>query len=418
MTGRFRRFRPRLFAPLRHRDFALLSLGETVSLLGDGFFAVALPFQVYQLSNSPSAYSLVSAIQFVPLVLLLLVGGLVSDRIDRRRILFSSDILRAAITGLIGLLAVSGRLRIWHMLLLLPCFGAGTAFFQPASTAILPDLVPDRDLPQANAFRGAVRPLMLALLGPASAGFVVGAAGPGPAMLVDAASFLISATAVILTKPRPRTRSRSGADAPASEELRAGWRFVRGHTWCWAVLCGTALALLCRTGPTLVLLPYIVKNNLHAGATGLGVIFAAGGVGSIVMSVLVGQLGMPRRPVAVIFASGIVAITLTAGYGAMTAVWQGMLIALVINGFSSSSAFIWDTLLQREVPRELLGRVSSIDWFIFTALLPLSLAVAGPIAALAGARQTLVAGGLLGAIAFGAFSLVPGVGALQHKAAQ
>jgi DHA3 family tetracycline resistance protein-like MFS transporter len=199
------------------------------------------------------------------------------------------------------------------------------------------------------------------------------------------------------------------------EDLRAGWRFVRTHTWCWAILSGTALALMCWNGPVQVLLPYVVKYDLHAGATGLGIIFAAGGVGSILTSFLAAQLGMPRHPVAVIFLAGTVAVSVMAGYGVMTALWQGMLVAFVTHALAGGNSFIWDTLLQREVPRELLGRVSSIDWFIFTGLLPLSLALAGPVASVVGVRQTLVAGGLLGGVAMGAFCLVPGVQNLEGR---
>jgi len=398
---------PRLFIPLRQRDFALLSLGATVSLLGDGFFAIALPFQVYQLNVSPTALSLVSAVRFLPNVLLLLVGGLVTDRIDRRRVLFGSDVLRAGITGLVGLLAVSGTLQLWHLLLLLPFFGAGTAFFLPASVAILPDLLPQADLPQANAFRGAVNPLMLLLLGPAIGGLVVGALGPGPAMLFDAGSFLVSATAVLLTRARPQRKT--GAPASAFADLRSGWRFVRNHPWCWATLAGASVSLLCWNGPLQVLLPYVVKYDLHAGATGLGLIFAVGGVGSILMALLVAQLGLPRRAVAVMYVAWAVGIAVMAGYGGMTAIWEGMLVALVANALLTTGQLIWETLLQRLVPRDLLGRVSSVDWFVSVGLVPVSLALAGPVAAVIGVRETLVAGGLVGGAAMGLFLLVPGV---------
>ncbi len=398
---------PRLFVPLRQRDFALLSLGSTVSLLGDGFFAIALPFQVYQLNGSPIAFSLVSAVRILPSVLLLLVGGLVTDRIDRRHVLFGSDLLRAVITGLIGLLAISGTLQLWHLLLLLPFFGAGTAFFAPASVAILPDLLPQSELPQANAFRGAINPLMALLLGPAIGGLVVGAAGPGPALLFDAGSFLVSATAVLLTHARPR--QKTGAPVSALADLRSGWHFVHTHPWCWATLAGASISLLCWNGPVQVLLPYVVKFDLHAGAAGLGLIFAVGGAGSILMAVLVAQLGLPRRAVAVMYVAWAAGIGVMAGYGGMTAIWQGMLIALVANALLTMGQLIWETLFQRLVPGELLGRVSSLDWFVSIGLVPVSMALAGPVAAVIGVRETLVGGGLLGGVAMGLFLLVPGV---------
>lgn len=404
---------PRLFVPLRQRDFALLSLGSTVSLLGDGFFAIALPFQVYQLTGSPTAFSLVSAVAFLPNVLLLLVGGLVTDRIDRRHVLFGSDLLRAVVTGLVGLLAVSGTLQLWH--LLLPFFGAGTAFFSPASVAILPDLLPQAELPQANAFRGAINPLMLMLLGPALGGLVVGALGPGPALLFDAGSFLVSATAVLLTRARPQRET--GTPVSALADLRSGWHFVRTHPWCWASLAGAGLSLLCWTGPVQVLLPYVVKYDLHAGATGLGLIFAVGGAGSILMAVLVAQLGLPRRAVAVMYIAWAIGIAVRAGFGGMTVLWEGMLVALVANALITTGELIWETLLQRLVPRDLLGRVSSVDWFVSVGLVPVSLALTGPVAAVIGVRETLVVGGLLGGVAMGAFLFVPGVQNVEEDSA-
>ena len=409
---------PRLLAPLRHRDFALLSLGETVSLLGDGFFAVALPFQVYELSDSPTALSLVGAMRFVPNVLFLLLGGLVTDHFDRRRVLFVADVVRAGVMGLVGLLALSGALQLWHLLVLLPFYGAGTAFFTPASVAILPDVVPAAELPQANAFRSAVSPLMTFFLGPAVGGLVVGWAGPGPAMLCDAASFMVSAGAVLLTRPRPRPPRPPLAIAGAIDDLRAGFRFVRAHTWCWATLMATALSLLAWNGPVQVLRPHVVKYDLHAGATGLGLILAAGGAGSILASIVVGRLGVPRRPIAAIFLLGSLGIAVMAGYGLMTALWQGMLVAFVAGGLTGANAPMWDTLLQRHVPRDLLGRVSSVDWFIFMGLLPLSLALAGPAAAVMGVRGTIVAGCLLGGALMGLFFLVPGVQDVEEKGSE
>ena len=171
----------RIIEPLARRDFALLTGAATVSLLGDGFFFIALAWQVYELSNAPTAMSIVGVAWTLPLVLFLLLGGVLTDRYDRRRLLISADILRALTIGLIGILSIAGSLELWHVIALIALVGVGDAFFNPASTAIVPDLIPERLLPQANALQGLIRPLMMRLIGPAIGGFVVAGLGPGPA---------------------------------------------------------------------------------------------------------------------------------------------------------------------------------------------------------------------------------------------
>ena len=138
--------RVRILTPLRHRDFRYLWVGMTASLLGDGIFYVALAWQAYELSNTPSALSTIGVAMTIPHVVFLLAGGVVSDRFDRRRVMMAADALRALAVGVMGLLALTGGLQQWHMLVLAGVFGAGTAFFGPAFDAIVPGLVPDEEL--------------------------------------------------------------------------------------------------------------------------------------------------------------------------------------------------------------------------------------------------------------------------------
>lgn len=399
--------RLRLLAPLRHRDFALLIGGSTVSLLGDGFFSVALAFQVYALSNTPSALSLVAVSWTLPLVFFLLLGGVVSDRFDRRRVMVAADLLRLVVIGAIGLLSVSGSLRLWHLVALMPFFGIGTAFFNPASNALIPDVLPTGDLVQGNAFNGMIRPLMLQLLGPALGGIVVAVAGPGPAILFDAASFLVSATVVSTIAARPLLRTRGADEKSTMHEIGEGLRFVRHNAWCGATLAGFSIGLLATGGPRQVLLPYVVKNHLGNGAEGFGIILAVGGAGAILASALAGQLGLPRRRVVVMCAVWAVSFAGIAGYGAMRSLWQGMAIAFGVNALFGFSNVIWVTLMQTLVPRDMLGRVSSLDWLISVGLLPLSLAITGPIAALIGSDATFFTAGALGGLGMAAPLLVP-----------
>jgi hypothetical protein len=146
--------RLKLLTPLRLRDFRLLWTGMTVSLLGDGVFLVAIAWQVYQLSNAPTALSVVGIAMSVPHVVLLLLGGVVSDRFDRRKVMVFADLIRGVAIAVLGFLSVTGGLELWHVMILTAFYGAGTAFFGPAFDAIVPDVVPSNLLAEANSRSG------------------------------------------------------------------------------------------------------------------------------------------------------------------------------------------------------------------------------------------------------------------------
>jgi DHA3 family tetracycline resistance protein-like MFS transporter len=408
VVDRLRRLR--IFEPLADRDFRLLAIGSVISLVGDGFFYVALAWQVYELSNVPTALSLVGLAWTLPLVLFVVVGGVASDRYDRRRVMISADLLRAATVGAIGVLSVTGVLELWHVIGLIAFVGIGDAFFNPASTAIVPDLLPDERLPQANALNGALRPLTLRLVGPALAGFIVAAVGPGWAFVADGASFLASAVAIGMIATR-----RHRLDRPASglrqtfTEVGEGFAFVRANPWCWATLLAAMMSLLVFFGPVEVLLPYIVKNGLNLGPEALGAIFAFGGVGSVLTAISLGQTGLPRKRITFMYAAWSIGVALMAVYGVMTQLWQALVVSLVVHGLFELGQITWTTLLQQLVPRGLLGRVSSLDWMVSTGLVPVSFALTGPIADAFGTEVTMVAAALLGGVLMGALLFVPGV---------
>jgi hypothetical protein len=399
----------RMLAPLHRRDYALLTAGSLVSLLGDGFFTVALAWQVYQISNVPAALSIVGAAWTAPVVIFILLGGVFSDRYDRRWLMIGADIVRAAAIGLMGLLSITGVLELWHVIALIAFVGLGDAFFNPASTAIVPSLLPDELLPQANALQGLVRPLTIRLTGPAMGGFVVALTGPGIAFLVDAGSFALSAIAIAAIAARPTVEVVSHGVRQTVAEVVDGFDFVRRNAWCWATLLAAMLSLLLFIGPLEVLLPFLVKNRLALGPESLGLIFALGGVGSILTAVLVGQLGIPRLKVTVMYASWTLGVALLAGYGLMTALWQALLVSFIESAMFELGSIIWVTLLQTLVPRQLLGRVSSLDWLVSTGLVPVSFALTGPAAAVLGADATMIWAALVGAVFMGALLFVPGV---------
>jgi DHA3 family tetracycline resistance protein-like MFS transporter len=395
--------------PLAERDFAFLTAGSFVSQLGDGFFFVALAWQVYDISNVPTAMSVVGLAWTLPLVLFVLVGGVLSDRYDRRWLMVAADLIRAGAIGVMGLLSMAGVLEIWHIIGLISVVGIGDALFYPASTAIVPDLVEEDLLPQANAMGSLVRPLTGRLLGPAVGGFTVAVVGSGAAFLVDAASFLVSAVAVAAIRHRPHAKAVEHGIRHAVSEVREGLVYVRSRPWIWATLISSMLSLLVFIGPQDVLLPFLVRNRLELGPDALGTIFAVGGAGAVVMAVVIGQTGLPRRTITVMFVSWSVGVLLIAGFGLMTELWHALVVSAVSAALFELGAVIWFTLLQRLVPRDLLGRVSSLDWLVSIGLVPLSFAFTGPMAGIIGPEATLIAGGVVGALAMISLLFFPGV---------
>lgn len=400
----------RILRPLRHRDFALLTTGSVVSLVGDGFFHVALAWQVYEISNLPTALSFVGVAATLPLVLFVLIGGAFSDRYDRRLLMVVSDIVRGVALAAMGLLSISGTLELWHLAVLMAVVGIGDAFFNPASSAIVPDVVPEEELAQANALTGALRQLMARLVGPALAGIVIALVGLGPAFAVDGLTFFVSAVAIaaIRTRPQIHHELESGVRATV-HQVREGLTFVRGQPWIWATLLSAMLSLLVFFGPVQVLVPFLVKNQLNLGPEALGSIFAAGGVGSIAMAFLIGHLGLPKKRVTVMYLAWTLGVAGLGAYGLMTDLWHGLVAGFVTGALFELGQVIWTTMLQQLVPRNLLGRVSSLDWMVSTGLVPISYALTGPVAEAFGPSQTMVVAALIGALLMGVLLFLPGV---------
>ena len=404
----------RILAPLKERNFALLWTGMTVSLVGDGILLVALAWKVYELSNKPSSMAVVGLAMTIPHVALLLLGGVASDRFDRRRVMIASDAIRGTAIGILGVLTVTDQLHLWHVFVLVAVYGAGTAFFGPAFDALVPDIVHDDHLIQANAIEQFARPAAHGLAGPALGGLLIAAGGSGVAFLVDSATFLVSMACLL----RVRTPAAAVAtEVAVLDDVKEGFRYVRANPWLWATLLAATFAYLLFTGPVDVLLPYLVKNELNAGAGTLGLILAVGGIGAIGAALAVGTLGTPKRSMTFIYLAWTVSTLALVGYGLARNAWQAALVCFVFNALETAGTVVWLTTKQRLVPRALLGRVSSFDWFISTGLVPLSFAIVAPVTAAIGARNTLMIAGGLGAAVTFAFLWVPGVRAADNRPA-
>jgi MFS family permease len=400
-----------LLAPLRHRDFRLLWSGMCVSLLGDGVFFVALAWQVYALSNVPTALAIVGVAMTVPTIAFLLIGGVISDRLDRRRVMLGADAARGAVVGAIAVLSLTGSLRLWQLAALAALYGVGTAFFDPSFDAIVPELLPASELSGANSLDQFVRPIALRLAGPALGGLLIAAANVGVAFGLDAVSFMASAGALLAMAARPQvTRGRRDS---VIREMGAGLAYVKHHAWLWVTLASAAIAYLLFMGPTEVLVPFLVKNELRGSAADLGLVFAAGGVGSLICALALGQHGLPARDITWMYLFWTLATLAIAGYGLAHALWGLMLASLAFNALETAGTIIWATAKQRHVPGRLLGRVSSLDWLISIGLLPLSFALTGPVSGAVGVRTTLIGAGVLGAVVTLAALFVPGVRAIE-----
>jgi MFS family permease len=406
----------RILRPLRLRDFRLLWTGMTVSLIGDGMFLVALAWQVYELSNAPTALSIVGVAMTVPQIVFLLLGGVVSDRFDRRRVMIAADALRAVSVGILGILSLSGGLEIWHIMIVAAVFGAGTAFFGPAFDAIVPQLVPISDLNQANSLDQFIRPAAARMVGPAIGGWLIAAWGgrPGPTFLINAGTFVLSIVCVALMRARAVQRA-PGEGGSAFQEIREGFRFVRSRVWLWGTFLAATLAYLIFWGPSEVLLPFVVKNHMHGTARDLGFVLALGGVGAMFAAVVMGNRDMPRRHITFMYGVWTLSTLAVAGYGLASFPWQAMVASFVFNALEGAGTIVWATTKGRLVPPRLLGRVSSFDWFISIGLVPLSFALTGPVAAVFGVKTTLIGAGILGGIVTLAFLFIPGMRDVERR---
>ncbi|HEY7273115.1 MAG TPA: MFS transporter [Actinoplanes sp.] len=395
-------------APLRHREFRLLWTGMTTSLIGNGILLVALAWQVYDLSGLPSAMSAVGVALSLPQVVTLLIGGVVSDRFDPRRVMVVSDLVRCAVMATLATLSISGAVRLWEIMALTAVYGAAAGFFGPAFDALVPQLVTEPDLVAANALDQFIRPVGLQILGPMLGGAAIAVAGAGWAFAADAATFAFSAACLLMMR-RPSARQSDEPGDSLWMELREGISYVRRHVWLWGTFLSATFTYLLFVGPTEVLLPYVVKTELGGSAAALGLVLTSGGLGAIAAAIAVGWTGIPRRFISFMYGTWAVATLAVAGYGLATATWQLAAACVVVNGMEAAGTIAWATAKQRLVPDRLLGRVSSVDWFVSTALLPLSYAAAAPVASLIGVRQTLMAAGVLGAVVTFGFLFLPGM---------
>jgi len=216
---------------LRHQDFRYLFLGQAASAIGDQVVIVALALFITRLTGSATDLGLVLAAQALPMVALMLFGGVWADRLARHRIMIVCDITRAGLHAALAVLIFTGAAQVWEMIVIEALFGAARAFFQPAYTGLIPQTVPESLIQDAQALTESMSNVSV-MVGPALATVLVLGFGAGEAFLLDAATFVVSAGTAA---SRAATRARpEQASAPVLHELRAGWREVRSRPWVWS----------------------------------------------------------------------------------------------------------------------------------------------------------------------------------------
>jgi MFS family permease len=387
---------------LEEREFRLLWLSRVVSDFGDRFGTIGLAFAVLGIKASASALAYVLAARTISSIALFLVAGVWADRLPRQLVMLGSDVVRGLAHGALAVLLLTGRAEIWHLVVLAGVYGAGEAFFGPASQGLVPQTVSASRLQQANALMSLSRNVT-GVAGPAVAGVVIALSSAGWAVAVDAATFAVSAAFLL--------RMRIAFTKPASQafltDLREGWSEFTRRTWVWVCVCHFALFQFAALAPFLVLGPYISKAEL-GGASAYATITAFAGVGSIIGS-LVALRFRPSRQLVASFLAIVIWTPVLIGFALAAPVPVISALALVAAAGMNFGVTIWFTALQQHIPQHALSRVSSYDWAGSVLVLPLGYILVGPLADRFGAAEVLYAAAVWTIVSSLAILAIPSV---------
>ncbi|MFC4535189.1 MFS transporter [Sphaerisporangium dianthi] len=372
----------RRFPVLAIRDFRLLLADRFLAPAAVAFSLVGVSFAVLDLTGSTTDLAYVLAAQIAPSLVFTLISGVIADRVPPQRVIIAANVVIAVSEGLLGVLVISGQARLWHMIVLETMTGVGMAVFYPASQALLPKIVPDSLLQQANAVsRLAMNGAQMG--GAAVAGVVVAAFGPGWALAVCGIGLL--GTIPMLLAIRATGLERT-AGAGMIANLRDGWSEFVSHTWLWAVVVQFCVVLMAWYGGFMVLGPAVAKAEL-GGPTAWGAIAASEALGLIVGGV-VSLRFTPRRPIRAV---ALIGALLAVSPLSLAMHWPlaAVCLAAVVLGASMEVMIVqWSVALARNVPAERLARVSAYDALGSVMAMPLGALIAGPIAEKIGLSPT------------------------------
>jgi MFS family permease len=381
------------FRALENRNFRLFFIGQTASQIGSSMAPVAIVFAVLA-HGTASDVGYVLAAQTVPLVVLLLIGGVVGDRVNRRTLMLQSDVLRTVAELVLGLWVLTGAPPLWGFMTLGALMGIGQAFFSPALTGIVPQMLTEDALQQGNALNG-ISASTGGIIGPAIAGVIVAVWSPGWAIVIDGLTYLVSVISLALVKI---DWSASLQRESFIAQLREGWHELWARTWLWVVVI--EFSFFNAIAASMYVLGPVVSKQSLGGAKAWGLILAAQGAGAVLGGVVMLRYH-PRRPLLVATLSTILT-SMPIFFLAFR--WPALIIAIAafLEGISLSVFGVqWSTTMQREIPTELLSRLSAYDWFGSLVLLPIGMAVVGPVSDVIGVRSTLLICGfvMLGLVA-------------------
>jgi hypothetical protein len=391
---------------LHERSFARYLAAVTVSTLGSGMAMVALAFAVLGF-GSATDLGIVLLAREIPIVVLLLLGGVFADRVPRRTILVGSDLVKGAAQVVTAILLFSHTADVWNVALMQGIFGVSAAFSRPATTGLVREVVRDARLQEANALLG-LSSSVLSIAGPAIGALIVAAGSPAWAIAIDSLTFFASAT---LTASMHITTTVRIASASILGDLRDGWREFIQRSWAVAMVVSFGLFQLTYFPALLVLGPLVAKHDL-GGAAAWGTILAVESFGAVIGGMFALRLRFRRPLVAcqlLVLPSGLLLASLAVPLP---------LIGLAVVSFAVGIGFalgntLWMTALQRNVPEHTLSRISSFDWLGSVALNPVGYALIGPIAAAIGTAETLAVAAVLNIAVCLSVVLVPSVRSIQ-----
>jgi len=372
----------RVLTPFQFREFRLLIAAVSISIFAEGMWTVVMALQVIALADDPAALSLVAACLATGMLTFILVGGIVADRVSQRAVIIAVETVNVVAVGAVAILGMLGSLQLWHMAVAAAALGVGAAFFFPAYSAYLPRILPAEHLLAANGVEGAIRPTLQQAIGPAVAGMLVGATFPTLGAVTVAGLFAVGLG--LLVSMRPAKGSHIVLEVVRRKphplaDLRDGFLFVARTRWLLWTLLFASMWVFLAMGPIDVLLPFVARDRFAHGEQMYGFVLAAFGLGSAAGALGVSSRRLPRRYLTVMMLMWGVGSLPLAIVG-VTRSFPLMAVAVFVVGIADGVGMvIWGTLLQRRVPPEMLGRVSSLDFFVSLAFMPVSMAVAGPL---------------------------------------
>ena len=368
----------------RQREPALLLSGQTISALGNGVANIALTLLVLKVTNtSTTGITIYGAARIVPMLALLLFGGAFVDRVSRRLVMLVSDGARAVIVGVLAVLTATNSLQFWHLLIFSALFGLFDSVFMPAYTALTPEIVREDLLVAMNAVRPLLSGTFSNIIG-VSLGAALVSWSFTAALVVDAATFFISATALALMKKTPKPVRHE--EKPILHEIGEGLAFSRRTPWLWSTLVLAAFGNALVYSPIFPLMLVYLKKDLHQSRTIVALAILLSGVMSVLATIFGGSRVLPKRRIRVMWTAWMISLGGALMLALATHVWEVFLIPVLMSPTLTYGTIVWETMMQTEVPRNLLGRVSSVDWFVSLGLAPIGLIAAGALSRWVGIR--------------------------------